>query len=68
MQITSAPPSICGTANTKVAFNASKIDATFLCQLTNTGAIYSLFHSVENAFLDSAKGSGSALARGLDAP
>lgn len=44
MQITSAPPSICGTANTKVAFNASKIDATFLCQLTNTGAIYSRLH------------------------
>lgn len=38
MQITSAPPAICGTAATRVAFNSSKTDSSFLCQLTNTNA------------------------------
>ena len=38
MQITSAPPTICGTAATAVAFNASKSDSTFLCQLSNADA------------------------------
>ena len=38
LQITSAPPAICGTAATRVAFNSSKTDSTFLCQLNDTSA------------------------------
>lgn len=38
MQISSAPPTICGTAATAVAFNASKSASTFLCQLSNADA------------------------------
>lgn len=54
LQITSAPPTVCGTAKTKVAFNASKSDASFLCQLTNTdaGAPCFLLPIVERLSLD----------------
>ena len=38
VQITSAPPAICSTAATRVAFNSSKTDSTFVCQLNGTSA------------------------------